>query len=67
MKILDYVVCILLSVCFTLLFLYPRISENKAAWNAQAQINENVIETIKNLNEIDQAIIDHLTTKKPGQ
>jgi hypothetical protein len=66
MKIMDYVVCMLLSTCFTLLFLYPRISENKAAWETQRQFNEKVIEALSGLVETDHVIIEQLTTKKPG-
>ena len=66
MKIMDYVVCVLLSVFFTFLFLCPRISENRAAWETQRRINEKVIEALSGLVETDHVIIEQLTTKKPG-
>ena len=66
MKITDYVVCVLLSICFTFLFLYPRISENKAAWETQRRVNEKVIEALSGLVETDQVIIEQSIPKKPG-
>ena len=50
MKITDYVVCILLSVCFTLLFLYPSMRENKKAWEAQIRMNKAVVQAMENRN-----------------
>ena len=66
MKIMDYVVCVLLSVFFTFLFLCPRIGENKVAWETQRRINEKVIEALSGLVETDHVIIEQMTTKKPG-
>ena len=70
MKILDYVVCILylVSVCFTLLFLYPRISENKEAWEAQRQFDKKVIEYFDAQIETNDLVLDYPKTisKKPG-
>ena len=68
MKIMGYVVCVLLSVFFTFLFLCPRIGENKVAWETQLQFNEKVIECLDAQIQTNEAVFNYLKTisKKPG-
>ena len=68
MKIMDYIACILLSICFTFLFLYPRISENKAAWEAQWQFNKKVIGYLDTQIKTNEAVLGYLKmiSEKPG-
>ena len=69
MKIKDYTVCVLISISLTLLAMYPRISENKVAWETQMRINELIIEVIDAQAETNDSILGYLKTisKKSGQ